>query len=128
MYSGNMLQLPLYYCGEFSEFFLQEMDVALSGDETGGWEVVKQKDNQMLGIDDDSTKVDFNVFLKPVFQLVTLFAQREAKAKIRHRDWLKLASEKIRREQVGTVPTFLSVRQVENGLKRPFNVSLYLII
>ena len=29
--------------------------------------------------------------------------------KNRHRDWLKLAGEKIRREQVGTVPTFLSV-------------------
>ena len=28
----------------------------------------------------------------------------------RHRDWLKLAGEKISREQVGTVPTFLSVR------------------
>ena len=34
----------------------------------------------------------------------------EAKTKIQHRDRLKLAGEKIRREQVGTVPTFLSVR------------------
>ena len=49
-------------------------------------------------------------FVKPVFHLVTLFARREAKTRIRHCDWLKLAGEKIRREQVGTVPTFLSVR------------------
>ena len=37
---------------------------------------------------------------------------RDAKRKtrIRQRDWLKLAGEKIRREQVGSVPTFLSVR------------------
>ena len=48
--------------------------------------------------------------LKPVFHLATLFARCEAKTRIRHRDWLKLAGEKIRREQVGTVPTFLSVR------------------
>ena len=47
---------------------------------------------------------------KPVFHLATLFARREAKTRIRHRDWLKLAGEKFRREQVGTVPTFLSVR------------------
>ena len=39
-----------------------------------------------------------------------MFARREAKTRIRQRDWLKLAGEKIRREQVGTVPTFLSVR------------------
>ena len=48
--------------------------------------------------------------LKPIFHLATLFARREAKTRIRQRDWLKLAGEKIRREQVGTVPTFLSVR------------------
>ena len=36
--------------------------------------------------------------VKPIFHLVALFAQRE-----------KIAAEKIRREQVGTVPTFLSV-------------------
>ena len=48
--------------------------------------------------------------LKPVFHLATLFARREAKTRIRQRDWLKLAGEKIRREQLGTVPTFLSVR------------------
>ena len=35
---------------------------------------------------------------------------RDANTKIRQRDWLKLVGEKIRREQVGTVPTFLSVR------------------
>ena len=35
---------------------------------------------------------------------------REAKTKIRQRDWLKLAGKKIRREHVGTVPTFLCVR------------------
>ena len=39
-----------------------------------------------------------------------MFARREAKTRIRQRDWLKLAGEKIRREQVGSVPTFLSVR------------------
>ena len=50
------------------------------------------------------------MLLKPVFHLATLFARREANTRIRHRDWLKLAGEKIRREQVGTVPTFLSVR------------------
>ena len=44
--------------------------------------------------------------LKPVFRLATLFARREATKRIRHRDWLKLAGEKIRCEQVGTVPTF----------------------
>ena len=55
-----------------------------------------------------------------------LLARREAKTRIRHRDWLKLAREKIRREQVGTVPTFLFVRanklsrQVENELYYEF--------
>ena len=48
--------------------------------------------------------------LKPIFHLATLLARREAKTRIRLRDWLKLAGEKIRREQVGTVPTLLSVR------------------
>ena len=48
--------------------------------------------------------------LKPVFHLATLFARRETKTRMRHRDCLKLAGEKIRREQVGTVRTFLSVR------------------
>ena len=59
-------------------------------------------------------KVDLQAFtyvkFKPVFHLATLFARREAKTRIRHHDWLKLAGEKIRREQVVTVPTFLSVR------------------
>ena len=59
--------------------------------------------------------------LKPIFHLVTLFARREAKTRIRQRDWLKLVGEKIRREKVEIVPTFLScsceqIRQVENGL------------
>ena len=48
--------------------------------------------------------------LKPIFHLATLFARREAKTRIRQRDWLKLAGEKNRREQVESVPTFLSVR------------------
>ena len=43
---------------------------------------------------------------KPVFHLANLFARREAKTRIRQRDWLTLVGEKIRREQVGTVPTF----------------------
>ena len=43
---------------------------------------------------------------------------REAKTRIRHRDWLKFTGEKIQRKQVGTVPTFLScVNKVENALK-----------
>ena len=51
------------------------------------------------------------------------FARREAKTRIRQRDWLKLAGEKIRREQVGSVPTFFvcsreQIRLVENGLKK----------
>ena len=49
-------------------------------------------------------------YIKPVFHLATSFARREEKTRIRHRDWPKLAGEKIRREQVGTVPTFLSIR------------------
>ena len=47
--------------------------------------------------------------MNPIFQFATLFARRKAKTRIRHHDWLKLAGEKIRREQVRTVPTFLSV-------------------
>ena len=42
--------------------------------------------------------------------MATLFARRGAKTRIRLRDWLKLAGAKIRREQVESVPTFLSVR------------------
>ena len=48
--------------------------------------------------------------MKPIFHLATLFARRKAKTGIQQRDWLKLAGEKYRREQVGSVPTFLSVR------------------
>ena len=48
--------------------------------------------------------------LKPIFHLATLFARRETKTKIRQSDWLKLAGERIRREQVGSVPTHLFVR------------------
>ena len=54
--------------------------------------------------------MDWKRGLKPVFHWANLFARREAKTRIRQRDWLKLAGEKIRREQVGSVPTFLSVR------------------
>ena len=55
--------------------------------------------------------------------MATLFARCEAKTRIRQRDWLKLTGEKIRREQVGSVPTFLSVRannvaKWKIGLKR----------
>ena len=48
--------------------------------------------------------------LKPIFHLATLFARREAKTRIRRRDWLKLSGEKNRRQHVSIVPTFLSVR------------------
>ena len=44
--------------------------------------------------------------VKPIFYLATLFARLEAKTRARQRHWLKLVSEKIRREQIGTVPTF----------------------
>ena len=40
----------------------------------------------------------------------TRICSRDAKTRIRPRDWLKLADEKNRREQVGSAPTFLSVR------------------
>ena len=42
--------------------------------------------------------------------MATFFLRCEAKTRIRQHDWLKLAGEKIRCEQVGSVPTFLSVR------------------
>ena len=42
--------------------------------------------------------------LEPIFHLATLFARREAKTRIWQRDWLKLAGEKIHREQLGRVP------------------------
>ena len=41
--------------------------------------------------------------------MATLFARPEAKTSIRQHDWLKLAGEKIRFEQVGIVPTFSCV-------------------
>ena len=47
--------------------------------------------------------------LKPVFHLATIVRATRSENKNAHRDWLKLSGEKIRREQVGTVPTFLSV-------------------
>ena len=47
---------------------------------------------------------------KAYFLLGALFVRREAKTRIRQRDCLKLTGEKIRREQVGSVSTFLSVR------------------
>ena len=58
--------------------------------------------------------------VKPIFHLSTSFGRREAKTGIRQSDWLTLVGEKIRREQVGTVPTFLcsreQIRKVESGL------------
>ena len=48
--------------------------------------------------------------LNPEHQARFPLGEFEAKTRIRQRDWLKLAGEKIRREQVGSVPTFLSVR------------------
>ena len=45
-----------------------------------------------------------------ILDLQPISRQREAKTKIPQRDWLKLVSEKIHREQVGTVPTLFSVR------------------
>ena len=48
--------------------------------------------------------------IKPIFNLATCFVRHEAKTRVDQRDWLKLAREKIRREQVGSAPTFLSVR------------------
>ena len=63
--------------------------------------------------------------LKPIFHLATLFARREAKTRIRQSDWLKLAGEKIRREQVGSVPTFLSVH-ANKVAKWKIGLKLYL--
>ena len=48
--------------------------------------------------------------IKLVFHLATLLARHEAQTRIWHCDWLKLIGEKIRHKQVGTVPTFFSVR------------------
>ena len=64
----------------------------------------------MVYHDKSTPNLAFVKSLKPVFHQANLFARREAKTRIRQRDWLKLAGKKIRREQVGSVPTFLSVR------------------
>ena len=56
-----------------------------------------------------NAKVGHIMYLKPIFHLATLFARRKAKTRIWQCDWLKLAGEKICREQVGSVTTFLSV-------------------
>ena len=71
--------------------------------------------------------VAYRASIKPVFHLANLFARREAKTRIRQRDWLTLVAEKIRREQVGTVPTFFSVRankfaKLKTGLIEGVNV------
>ena len=73
-----------------------------------------------------------NTHLKPIFLLATLFARREAKTRIRQRDWVKLAGEKIRREQVGTVPIYLSVpankfAKSKIGLRYLFKTTVMLI-
>ena len=65
------------------------------------------------------------VQLFEIFRLATLLARREAKTRIRQYDWLKLVSEKIRREQVETVPTFFFVRASKSarwkiGVEGPF--------
>ena len=55
--------------------------------------------------------------LKPIFHLMTLFARREAKTRIRQTDWLKLAGEKIRRDcSYFFVCSREQIRQVENRL------------
>ena len=45
-----------------------------------------------------------------IFRLATLFARCGTKTRIQQHDWSKLVGEKSRREQVGIVPTFFSVR------------------
>ena len=66
--------------------------------------------------------------LKTIFHLATFFARREAKTRIGQRDSLKLAREKIRREYVGSVPTFLPVRankfaKWKIGFRLPFTAN-----
>ena len=56
--------------------------------------------------------------IKPIFYLATLFARREAKTRIRQPDWLKLAGENIRREQVGNVPTKVAKWKIGFSLSR----------
>ena len=63
---------------------------------------------------------------KPIFHMATLFARLGAKTRIRQRDWLKLTGKKIRREQVVSVPSFLSVRANEFAKwKVDFTVAQY---
>ena len=64
-------------------------------------------DENALGLERIYQITKLNGTVKPIFHLATLFAWHKAKTKIPQRDWLKLVSEKIRRQQVGTVPTFL---------------------
>ena len=59
--------------------------------------------------------------IKPVFHLATLFARRETKTRIRHRDWLKLAGKKKSLRTSRNCPYFFvcsleQSRLVENGL------------
>ena len=56
--------------------------------------------------------------VKFIFHLATLFARREAKARIRRRGWLTLVSEKIRKNRF----YFFSMG---NGLTRVMNVRQY---
>ena len=55
-----------------------------------------------------------------VFHLVTSYVGREAKTRIQQRDCLKLISEKIRREQVGTIPTFFTQANSLSGQRALF--------
>ena len=61
---------------------------------------------------------------KPIFLLATLFASREAKTRIRQRDWLKFSGKKIRWEQVGTVPICLFARTNSSSGKYALNKCL----
>ena len=74
-------------------------------------------------------KYKWHGLLKPIFHLATLFARREAKTRTRQRDWLTLVGEKIRREQLGTVPTFfLFARTNSPSGKRALVIVLYAFI
>ena len=98
---------------EYSSRFLQEKEKKNKIEELN--EAQAKSKRQMFGNikfigELFKLKVSSSAFVKPILHLVTLFARREAKTRIRQSDWLKLACEKIRREQVGSIPTFLSVR------------------
>ena len=54
------------------------------------------------------------MLIQPIFHLATLFAQCEAKIRIRQRDSLTLVGEKIRREQAETVNTFFLFAQTNS--------------